>query len=104
MLLITLVAAGSACAPPGLHGAGAPVSWSIATTDSPSGRATMVCQSGQPQPCLLDQSTPERTTYSSLALHLYGPAPTKFPGSFVIGYLDDPDPRRYKSTVELTSE
>lgn len=104
ILLIMLVAFGSACVPPGLHGAGAPVSWSIATTDSPTGRATIVCEFGQPQPCLLDRSTPERTTYTSFALHVYGPAPTKFAGSFVIGYLDDPDPRRYKSTVELTSD
>lgn len=42
--------------------------------------------------------------YTSFALHVYGPRPTKFTGSFVIGHLDDPDPRRYKSTVELTSE
>jgi hypothetical protein len=51
----------------------------------------------------LDRSTPERPQYASFTLHLFGPDPTKFTGSFVIGYLDDPDPRRYKSTVELTS-
>ena len=103
IFLLTLVAACSACAPGRIHGAGAPVSWSVATTESPTGRATIVCEFGQPQPCLLDRSTSERTTYTSFALHLYGPAPTKFTGSFVVGYLGDPDPRRYKSTVELTS-
>lgn len=102
--IILFAVAAAVCAPGGFHGAGAPVSWSIATTDSPTGRATTVCEFGQPEPCLLDRSTPEQTRYTSFALHLYGPAPTKFTGSFVIGYLDDPDPRRYKSTVELTSE
>ena len=104
LLFIVFVVAGQACATGGIHGAAAPVSWSLGTTDSPDGRARIVCEFGQPQPCVLDRSTPERPRYASFALHLYGPAPTKFTGSFLIAYLDDPDPRRYKSNVELTSE
>ena len=34
---------------------------------------------------------------------MWGPAPTKFTGSMFVGYLLDPDPRHYKSAVELTS-
>lgn len=104
VLLIILVIASEACAPGGFHGAGAPVSWSISITDSPQGRADLVCEFGQPQPCVLERSTPERTIYGSFGLHVYGPAPTKFTGSILIGYLEDPDPRRYKSSVELTSD
>lgn len=104
LLIITLAACALACAPPGLHGGGVPVSWSLGTTDSPTGRATLVCEFGQPQPCVLDRSTPERPKFASFALHLYGPAPTKFTGSLVIGYVDDPNPTRYKSSVDLTSE
>jgi len=104
LLLISFIVAGQACAIGDPHGAGAPVSWSTGATDSPGGRARIVCEFGQPQPCVLDRSTPERPSYASFALHLYGPAPTKFSGSFLVGYLDDPDPRRYKSTVELTSD
>ena len=104
LLLIVIVVANHACASGGFHVAGAAVTWSIGTTDSPDGRAAVVCEFGQPEPCVLQRSTEERPNYASFALHLYGPAPTKFTGSFVIGYLDDPDPRRYKGTVELTSE
>src|SRR5688572_15702408 len=103
-LFILCAVAASACAPAGFHGAGAPVSWSIGVTDSPDGRTRPVCEFGQPQPCILERTTPERTNYASFGLHLYGPMPTKFTGSFVIGYLDDPDPRRYKNTVNLTSD
>jgi hypothetical protein len=63
----------------------------------------VVCESSKSSTCVLERSTPDRPRYSSFALHLWGPNPTTFSGSFVIGYFDDPDPTRYKNTVNLVS-
>src|SRR5688572_10795426 len=92
-----------ACGPVGkVHSGGAPVSWSISRSDSPTGRSTIVCEGVEPRPCVLERST-ENPSYATFVLHVWGPAPTKYTGELFIGYLHDPDPRHYKSTVELIS-
>jgi hypothetical protein len=94
-----------ACGPVGkVHSGGAPVSWSIGTSDSPTGRSNVVCEGVAPKPCVLQRSTEEKPSYATFVLHVWGPATTEFTGSLYIGYLHDPDPRRYKSNVELTSK
>lgn len=87
----------------GFHGQGAPVSWSISKTDSPKGRTTLVCGAEDPRPCVLERSATGRVKYATFTLHVWGPSPTKFTGSMLISFLDDRDPRRYKSEVELIS-
>jgi hypothetical protein len=101
---LLLLAVLHGCAPVGeMHSGGAPVTWSISTSDSPTGGSTVVCEGVQPQPCVLDRSTGERPSYASFVLHLWGPEPTTFTGSMFVGYLHDPDPTHYKSSVEVTS-
>jgi hypothetical protein len=52
----------------------------------------------------LERSTPGKTNYSTFVLHVWGPSPTKFSGSYVVGYLGDNDPHHIKQTVELISD
>jgi hypothetical protein len=52
---------------------------------------------------VLDRSTPDQVRVGTFTLHVLGPSPTKFTGSILVGFLEDPDPRRYKSDVSLTS-
>ncbi len=103
-LALIVAAVHSACAPPGRIHSDAPVSWSISRSDSPTSGPSTVCESGQPPPCVLDRTTEDRPSYATVVLHVWGPAPTKFTGSMFVGYLLDPDPRHYKSAVELTSK
>jgi hypothetical protein len=79
------------------------VAWSISTSESPRDTGTVVCRSDEATPCILERSTPERVRHTGFSLQVLGPSPTKFTGSFTIGFLEDPDPRRYKSEVELVS-
>jgi hypothetical protein len=85
------------------HGAGAPVSWSITRSETPQGRSIDVCKSGEQKPCVLERSTPEKTNYSTFVLHVWGPSPTKFTGSYLLGYFEDNDPLHIKRPVELIS-
>ena len=104
-LILVLLAACHACATAGgFHGRGVPVSWSLRTTDSPQGRTTLVCEMNGTNPCVLRRSTVDRTNYASFGLHVFGPPATTFKGSVLVTYLNDPDPRRYKSDVALTSQ
>ena len=91
------------CRPAGRIHSDAPVSWSIGSSDSPTSRSETVCESGQSRPCVLNRTTETRPSYATFVLHVWGPAPTKFTGSLFVGYLQDPDPRHYKSDVEVTS-
>ncbi len=102
---VALVAmAPSGCAPAGqVHSGGAPVSWSMSSSDSPTARASTKCEGGQPQPCVLDRTTEDQTSYATFVLHVWGPSPTKFTGTMFVGYLLDTDPRHYTSTVALVS-
>jgi len=79
------------------------VSWSLGRTYSAQGSTTDVCSSGKPGPCILERSTDERTTYARFSLHVFGPKSTTFRGTVVFSYLNDPDPSRYKTIVNLTS-
>ena len=103
VLVLTVCSVGCTITP-GIHGGGVPVSWSTSTSDSPGGRATVVCEHGKADPCVLERGTTERPRYTTFALHLWGPKQTRFTGSFLVGFLDDPDPRRYKSDVDLTTD
>ena len=92
------------CAGAGIHaGAQIPVSWSLSQADAPDASASPVCQSSQPQPCVLEHGTDERPKFASFMLHLWGPAPTTFTGYLLATYLNDPDPRQYRSDVNVTS-
>ena len=91
-----------ACAPAGRIHSEAPVSWSISSSDSPTSGPETVCESGQ-SPCALGRTTDARPSYATFVVHVWGPPPTKFTGSVFVGYLLDPDPRHYKSDVELAS-
>jgi hypothetical protein len=94
-----------ACGPVGkVHSGGAPVSWSISRSDSPTDSPTTVCEGVEPQPCALQRSAEDKPSYATFVLHVWGPQTTKFTGSLFVGYLHDPDPLHYKSTVELTSD
>jgi hypothetical protein len=102
--VLLLICACYGCATTGpLHGSGESVFWSLSRASSPQGSATEVCQSDKPAPCILERSTPDRTSYARFTLHVFGPKATGFRGSILISYLEDPDPRRYKSDVHLTS-
>jgi hypothetical protein len=104
-LLVIAVTFSCGCATTGpLQEGGEPVSWSISKADSPQGSTETVCEAGEPEPCVLERSTPERPSYARASLHLWGPSPTTFRGSVLIGFLHDPDPRKYKSEVDLTSK
>jgi hypothetical protein len=93
-----------ACGPVGrMHSGGEPVTWSIGSSDSPTGASSLVCEGGESRPCVLSRSTDDRPSYATFTIHLWGPAPTRFVGTMFVGYLQDPDPRRYKSDVDLTS-
>ena len=95
---------GAGCAGAGIHAGGQiPVSWSLGQADAADRPASPVCQSTQPQPCVLEHSTDERPTFASFMLHLWGPAPTKFTGYLLATYLNDPDPRQYRNDVNVTS-
>jgi hypothetical protein len=91
------------CTPAGRIHSDAPVSWSTSSSESPTSRSETVCEGGQPRPCVLNRTTEARPSYATFVLHVWGPSPTKFTGSVFVGYLLDPDPRHYKSDVELTS-
>jgi hypothetical protein len=92
------------CSAAGLRTVGTPVSWSITRSDSPKGRAIPVCQFGLAEPCVLARTTEERPSYATFVLPVWGPARTRFTGSVVVGYLYDPDPRHYKTAVDLISD
>ena len=93
-----------ACGPVGkVHSGGAPVAWSISKSDSPTDSPTTICEGVEPAPCVPDRSTDEKPSYATFVLHVWGPPKTTFTGSLFVGYLHDPDPRHYKSNVELTS-
>ena len=59
---------------------------------------------GGDKPCLLPLGTEDRPNYASFAIHALGPPTTTFKGSVVVTYLNDPDPRRYRTDVALTSQ
>jgi hypothetical protein len=93
-----------ACAGSDIHtDADIPVSWSLGQADAPDASVSVVCQSSQPEPCVLDHSTDQKPKFASFALHLWGPAPTTFTGYLLATYLNDPDPRHYRSDVNVTS-
>lgn len=103
-ILLSVAVACVACTPQGRpHEPRVPVSWTISSSDSPQGSSTVICESWQSKPCVLERSTPDRPKYSSFVLHLWGPSPTKFTGSFTVEYFDGSESSRYRNTVELTS-
>ena len=103
-VVLILAATLHGCGPVGeMHSGGAPVTWSITRSDSPTGGSEPACEAGQVETCVLDRSTGDRPSYASFVLHVWGPEPTTFTGSMFVGYLSDPDPTHYKSAVELTS-
>ena len=92
------------CAGADIHAGGQiPVSWSLGQADAADSPTSPVCQLSEPQPCALEHGTVERPKFASFMLHLWGQAPTKFTGSILVTYLDDPDPRRYRNDVNVTS-
>jgi len=103
-LVLLLICGCYGCATTGpLHGGGQSVFWSLARASSAQGSTTEVCQAEKPTPCVLDRSTPERTSYARFTLHVFGPKATRFRGTLLVSYLEDPDPRRYKSEIDLIS-
>ena len=103
-LTLLLISVFLGCATVGqYHGSGESVSWSLARSYSAQGSTTDVCASGKPAPCILERSTDERTTYARFSLHVFGPKATTFQGTVVFSYLNDADPSRYKTVINLTS-
>jgi hypothetical protein len=101
---LLLIPLSVSCASAGLHpGGDIPVSWSLGQADAADRPTSPVCQSGLPQPCVLEHSTAERPKFASFMLHLWGAAPTKFTGWLLATYLNDPDPRQYRNDVNVTS-
>ena len=79
------------------------MSWSITKSTSETGNATSVCSSAEPIPCVMPPSTSERPSFATFVVHVFGPKPTKFTGTMTVGFFGDTDPRKYTSTIELTS-
>jgi hypothetical protein len=93
------------CAGASIHPDGQiPVAWSLGETDAADRPTSPVCQSTRPPPCVLEHSTNEKSKFASFMLHLWGPAPTNFTGYLLATYLNDPDPRQYRSDVNVTSQ
>ena len=79
-----------------------PLAWSLSVGDSPESRTSLVCASEHQEPCVIPHGTDQQPKYATFMLHAQGPATTKFTGSLVVTYLNDPDPRNYVSQVNLT--
>jgi hypothetical protein len=101
---LIFIALSVSCASAGIHPQGdIPVAWSLGQAAAADRPTSSVCQSSQPQSCVLEHSTAERPQFASFMLHLWGPAPTKFTGWLLATYLNDPDPRQYRNDVNVTS-